>query len=131
MAVVDPTAAKVRPLPGTLRRDFIAGGAGDVGDLVYMKSDGTVDLADGSAAGTAVVLGIVVSAGTAGATAFVAGDAVSVVLAGPVTGFSGLTAGALLYLSDTSGSFDTAAGTVSVKVAVCISADSILMRPSL
>lgn len=127
MADITVTAASVRPMPGTVRRDFVAGGSGSVGDLVYVKSDGTAAQASAAAAGTAVAVGVVVSAGSMGSTTFAAGDALSVVLVGAVGGFSSMTPGTVLYLSNTAGKFADVAGTVSKKVGVAISADKVLM----
>jgi len=126
MAAITVTARSVKPMPGTIRRDFVAGGSGNVGDAVYIDSNGKVQQANASAAGTAIAIGIVVSAGSLGALTFASGDAVSVVLLGVVGGFSSLTPGSLVYLSDTAGGFDTAAGTVSKKVGVAVSADKVL-----
>lgn len=113
MAVVTITAREVRPLPGAIVREYDAGATGNVGDLVYVDSNGKAQPADGSAAGTARARGLVVAAGSMGKTTFAAGDRLSVVVFGPVAGFSGMTPGNIHYVSDTTGKVDTAAGTVS------------------
>jgi hypothetical protein len=48
---------------------------------------------------------------------------------GPVSGFSGLTPGALGYQSDTAGKIDTAAGTTSKKMGRCESATVFFVQP--
>lgn len=128
MADVAVTARAVKPMPGTVRRDFVAGAAGNVGDVVYVMNDGKVAPANAAAAGTvAGTVGIVVSAGSMGAIAFAIGDAVSVVLVGAVGGFSSLVPGTILFASNTVGKIADAAGTVSKKVGIAISADKVLM----
>lgn len=128
MADVVVTARSVKPMPGTVRRDFVAGGAGNVGDVVYVMNDGRVAPSNAGAAGTvAGTIGIVVSAGSMGATAFVAGDALSVVLVGAVGGFSSLVPGTILFASNNAGKIADAAGTVSKKVGIAISTDKVLM----
>lgn len=132
MADLTVTPVKVKPLPTSIRRDFIAGGSGNVGDFVYVDSNGKVQQADASAAGTVgTTIGIVVSASSFGSTAFVSGDAVSVVVLGPVTGFSSLTPGSLAYASDTAGAAGSTAGTVSHKVGMAISAEILYVVPTL
>lgn len=131
MADINVTARLVKPLPGASIRPFLAGGSGNVGDLVYVDSNGEAQQADASAAGTALGVGIVVAAGGEGALTFASGDALSVVVAGPVTGFSGMTPGGVLYASDTAGKLADAAGTVSHKEALALSATDLLIVPAL
>src|SRR3990167_1811036 len=64
-------------------------------------------------------IGFASAAGVDGAT-------VSIVIAGEVTGLSGLTAGALYYLSDTAGGISATAGTVTRKVGIATSATTLL-----
>ncbi len=131
MADITVTAADVRPLPGAVIEAYDAGGALSVGDAVYMAADGDVEEADASAAGTAYAIGIVVSITNAatGATTAAAGDKVDVCTAGRVTGFSGMTPGDVLYMSDTAGALADAAGTTSHKVARARSAVTIFVNP--
>jgi hypothetical protein len=129
MAVLSITAANVRPLVGAVCRTYTLGGTVDVGDAVYLDSSGNVQRTAAGVAGTAVLLGIVVSIGTEGATSGASGDPASVCIWGPVTGFASVTAGSVPFLSDTAGKLDTAAGTVSVKVGVAESAATVLIRP--
>jgi hypothetical protein len=127
MADIVVTARRVSPLPGAHIEPMIAGGAGNVGNAVYVDNVGRVQVADASGAGTAQAIGVVVSAGSQGATAFVDGDAVSVIVHGRVNGFTGMTPGARVYLSDTAGSLADAAGTVSKIMGVSIAADTVLL----
>ena len=108
MADITVTAADVRPLPGAIIQRFTAGAALSVGDAVYIASDGDVEKADADVAASAQAIGIVVSAPD-GATSASAGDAVDVVVYGPVTGFSGMTPGNLVYASVTAGKVADAA----------------------
>lgn len=121
------TAAKAKPLPGALVRDFVAGGTVAVGDLVYVDGNGQVQKSNGGAAGTANAVGFVVSAGTFGAVSAASGETVSVVYAGPVTGFSGMTPGARHYVSDTAGRLSTAVGTVTKVMGVALTAEILLI----
>jgi len=132
MTDITVTAADVRPLPGATVERFEAGGALAVGDTVYMASDGDVEEADGSAAGTAYAIGVVVSVingATSGATTAAAGDTVEVATWGPVTGLSGMTPGDVLYQSDTAGALGDAAGSTSHKVARARSATVAFINP--
>jgi hypothetical protein len=130
MADVTVTAADVRPLPGFSVLRFPAAGALNVGDAVYLKSDGTVDATDADAAATAVCLGIIVGIGAFGKTVAAAGDIVDVQVGGVVTGFSGLTIGGLVYLSTTAAKLADArpagaSGDFVFIVGIAISATSI------
>lgn len=130
MADVTVTARNVSPLPGAICRPFLAGGSGSVGNLVYIASDGDVEVTDADAAGTARAHGMVVSAGTEGATTFASGDAVSVCVFGPVAGFSGATPGVLAYVSNTAGAVGDAAGTTSHIVGRFQSATELFIHPA-
>lgn len=111
MSVVTVTAANVRPLEGAVLRRYAAGGSGNKGDVVYVASDGDVEVTDSDSAGTSNGVGIVIGVSDEGVTTFVAGDAVTVCVYGPVGGFASLTPGAVSYVSGTAGKLDTAAGT--------------------
>ena len=132
MADITVTAADVRPLPGARTRDFDAGGSGNVGDYVYIASDGDVEQTDASAAGTTYGVGVVVAIGgsSSGRTAFVAGDRVTVVYDGPVTGFSGMTPHDVLYTSNTAATLGDAAGDNSHKAGRALSATVLLLIPA-
>jgi len=109
---------------------YTAGGAGTVGNTVYMGSGGTGIVADASAAGTTYAIGIVVSAPD-GATTFASGDVVDVAVEGRVTGFSGATPGIMTYQSNTAGALDTAAGDSSHKMGRMRSATTVFLSPAL
>lgn len=131
MADITVTAKNVRALPGATIERFSAGGAGNVGDEVYLASDGDVEQADGSAAGTAFGIGIAVAVGGTDKTAFVAGDTLDVVTWGPVSGFSGMTPGDVLYTSDTAAKLADAAGTNSHKMGRARSAEIFFVQPAI
>lgn len=128
MTTITVTPADVSPLPGATIESYNAGGAGNLGDTVYMASDGDVETADGSAVGTAYAIGVVVAI-QGGKTSFVAGDRLDVCTRGRVAGFSGMTPGDVLYQSDTTGKLEDAAGTTSHKVARARSATTVFVNP--
>lgn len=110
MAAFAGTAADIRPLPpAAIIRRYNAGGAITVGNAVYVASDGDVEQADADAEASAIAIGICVAVGSAGATVAAAGDRVDVCVFGPVTGYAGLTPGALVWASVTAGSMDQTA----------------------
>lgn len=133
MANITVTAKNVRPLPGAVSRRFTAGGSIDVGDSVFVASDGDVEQAQaGTASGSVATfsVGVAVSA-PMGGTVAASGDPVDVVLYGPVEGFSGMTPGDVLYQSSTLGKVADAAGSVSHKVGKAISATVLFVNPPL
>ena len=112
MSDVSVTAASVRPLPGAIVRRYDAGDTVTPGQAVYLASDGDVEAADADAEASARAIGIAV-AGPDGKVSFAAGDRLDVVVHGPVTGFSSLTPGGLMYTSTTAGSLADAAATAA------------------
>lgn len=108
MADISITAANVRPLKGAIIRRFKAGGTVGVGQVVYVVSDGDVELADADLSEAAAQgRGIVVGVGVAGETSASVGQMVDVVTHGPVAlGTAGLTDGAVVYVSPTAGAMD-------------------------
>lgn len=114
MTAVTVTAAKVGPIwPLEAKiRTRIAAEALTMGDSVYVNSNGKVAKSNGGAAGTAKFRGVALQT-------VAAGQAVDVQFEGEIGGYdvSGLAYDAVVYLSDTAGKFDTAAGTVSVVAA--------------
>ncbi len=115
MADLSVTAADCRPLPGAIVQRFTAGGTFTVGDLVYVVSDGEVEIADASAVTTGRAVGVCVSAPN-GATAVVATDAVDVVVYGPVAGFTSLAEQTRNYVSITAGKAADAAPTAAASI---------------
>lgn len=128
MADLTTTTANASPLPGSHVEGFNAGGSGALLDTVYVASDGDVEQADGSVAGTADAIGVVVGI-VDGKTSFVAGDRVQVLVWGPIAGFSGMTPGDVLYQSDTAGKVADAAGTVSHKIGRARTATILFVQP--
>ena len=98
MSDISLTLLQISELPGAIGRDILAGGAGSVGDSVYIDSNGAVQKAKADAIATAKGWGLVTAVEN-GAQTFAAGDMVHVVFYGPVTGFSGLTPEARQYIS--------------------------------
>jgi len=97
-----------------------------IGQAVYLKSNGAVDLAKANAAGTSRAIGIVFDASiSAAASGSIATD-------GVVVGLSGLTAGSVYYLSEaTAGLLTTTApstaGQFVQKIGTALSTTSILV----
>lgn len=113
MALVPVIAANVETSQSetAMRRSGRAVAAITRGQAVYITAAGLVGVASGAAAGTAVYAGIATSSAPAG-------QRVEYIEKGLVSGFT-LTAldyGAVVFLGDTAGTLDTAAGTVSVAV---------------
>jgi hypothetical protein len=123
MAAVTRLLAHARPNRRWYHeRPKVAFEAIEAGQAVYVRSDGQVAKARANAVGTAAVAGFA-------AKTVAVGDAVTVVMYGSFTGWSGLTPGAVLYLSSaTAGELDTAApatGNYSVPVALAHTASEI------
>jgi hypothetical protein len=130
MSDITCTAASVRPLEGARIIRMEAGAAINVGAAVYVDSNGDIQATDGDAIGTTLAcIGIVVAAGSKGATAAADGDACDVCIAGPVTGFSGMTPGALMYVSGTAGKLATTVVDNGFIVGFAESATTVFVRP--
>ena len=133
MADLVVSSKLVRPLaaPEPQIRDFIAGGAVNVGDLVYIDAAGKVQQANAGAAGTVTsTIGVAISVGSAGGLLAASGDVVSVLIFGAVNGFTVTTIGARLFASNTAGKIADAAGTVAKPVAYTLSADTLFIFPA-
>lgn len=114
MAEIGVVAAQVRPLNGAIVRRFTAGVTVNVGDAVFVASDGEVEPADADVQASAQARGLVVAVGVAGKTSAAAGQAVDVVTHGPVAlGVTGLTEGGVIYISPTAGKLDQTAPAAS------------------
>jgi hypothetical protein len=113
MTVINRTAAQVGPIFPDLAEifDVIAAEAVTAGSAAYQASTGKFGLADANAAGKQQFRGLFLMKKGAD-------QAVSVLKRGHVGGFdvSALAYDAPIYLSDTAGELDTAAGTLSVQV---------------
>lgn len=116
---------------GCIDNPYTTSYAGAVGDTVYMHTDGTVKLAGAGLATPADrVIGIV-TAVFDGSTDFASGTVVSVTEFGPVTGFTGMTPGALQYLSNTAGKIATSAGHYARIVGRALNATTLFLSPVL
>lgn len=131
---VTVTAADVRPLGEALIRRAIAAHALAFGDPVYISSYSgnlpVVSKTSGNAVATANPFGVVVSGGLANTT-IAANEAVDVVVLGAVTGFSGMTSGSTIWVSDTTGRLSSVVGTKSGVVGVAESPATVFVRPGL
>jgi hypothetical protein len=132
MTDISLTSANIRAMQqhGAVVRRFDAGAALTVGYGVYLASDGDVEHCDGNA-GQAIAkcIGIVVESYD-GETAIVAGDPASVCVFGPVEGFSGMTPGDTIYVSDTVGRVADAVGTMTHIVGYAQSSTCVFVDPS-
>jgi len=133
MADVTVTAGDVRPLPGYLSQRFDAGGTIYTGQSVYIASDGDVEQSDADAGSLeAQSVGIMIADNT-GATIATSGDRVDVAVFGPVTGFSSMTPGALVFASTTAGGMVQGTpdvGSHVVPVGIAFNANTIFVNPS-
>lgn len=113
MAVITLTAARVAPIYPDAAEifDVVAAEAVTAGAAGYQASTGKFGIADANAAGKQQFRGLFLSKKGSG-------QGVSLLKKGHVGGFdvSGLAYDAPIYLSDTAGALDTAAGTLSVQV---------------
>lgn len=132
MAAITFTAADVRPLAGAKIRRFDAGGTVGIGKPVYIASDGDVELAKGDLVATTLgTIGLAVATPDGGTSAS-AGERVDVVVHGPVAGFTSLTPGALVFLSDTTaGDMDDTENTAALVVGVAETASVVFVRPQI
>lgn len=134
MADITFTAASIKPLLQTAIKPVAAAEALGVGDAIYIDSSGKAALADADAAASAQVRGVVVAIRAYGKLAAVANETVDVCFYGPVTGFSSLTPGALLYASTVAGNIEAAApagssGDYLWIVGFCYDASTIFVAP--
>lgn len=99
-----------------------AGATLTAGAVVYIDGSNGAKLADASAAATAKVAGLLIAPQDP-----ISGDPLDLAVPGCVVGgFSGMTAGDLLYLSDTAGKLADAAGTKSKPCARALTATEII-----
>jgi len=125
-----PDAKNIRPLESAVIRNAVAGGAMDIGDLVYVASDGDWEQADGNASATAFATGIVVGSDS-GETGILADEGIAVCVFGPVAGFASLTPGGIGYTSDDTGKIEDAAGTVTHTIGWCQTDEIFFVQPGL
>jgi hypothetical protein len=110
MTAIALTAANIARNSDTKTRSYIAAETITAGQAVYKLAAGTVGVADANASGKKQYRGIAINGGAAGTPIMVA-------YFGSVDGFT-LTGDVdtLVYLSDTAGGLDTAAGSTTVPV---------------
>jgi len=131
MADISLTSVNIAALQpnGAVVRGYTAGSELTVGYLVFIGTDGYIDHADGDVdAATARAIGVVVESFD-GETTVDSGNRASVCVFGPVSGFSGMTPGANLYVSDTVGRIADAAGTYSRIIGYAESAGVLFVHP--
>jgi hypothetical protein len=113
MSAIELTAAQIARVHADRDEvyDKIAASTITVGQVVYLTTAGKAAPADASVTTTAQVRGIALNNAAAG-------QVVSILRRGAIAGFtiSALTYEDRVYLSDTTGALDTAAGTVAVTV---------------
>jgi hypothetical protein len=110
MTAIALTVANIARNMDTKTRSYIAAETITAGQAVYKLAAGTVGVADANASGKKQYRGIAINGGAAGVPIMVA-------YFGSVDGFT-LTGDVdtLIYLSDTAGGLDTAAGSTTVPV---------------
>lgn len=124
-------ARNVRPLDGAVTRGYNLGGAAAPGSAMYVASDGDIEKADANgAAALRKVRGLVVAI-EGGKSAGVAGDRATLCVYGPVAGFTGLTPGAIVYLSDTLGLLSDTPGTNVAVAGYVESATVVFLQPEM
>lgn len=106
MAAITIVPLDVGALRESFTKAYPCGEVIEVGEAVYLASDGTIMLADAGAAATAQAIGVCVAVGGYGKLVSVIGDMCDVVLHGVCTGFSGLTPGLEVFASATPGAMD-------------------------
>jgi len=127
-------AINVKPLVESIIKPVTAGEIVDVGEIVYLKSDGKYWLADAAALVSAQARGVVVGIGAYGAVTSVAEQVVDVCFYGPVNGWTSLTPGQDLFASATAGAIADAApagssGDYLWCIGFAFSADGIFVSP--
>lgn len=104
MADASYTPVYIHILEGAITQTLVAGEDVALGKAVYIAADGQANLCDANAEATADFFGLVVAVqGIIGETTAAAGQAIEVCTYGPVSGFSGLTPGARLFVSENAG----------------------------
>lgn len=125
MADITRTKADVRPMPGANVIRGTAGGTIQAGEAVYLDGTNGWKVADGDAGSSAEL-----ARGVAVAPEDIAsGDVFDICVHGRVTGYSGMTPGALHYVSDTAGEIATTAGTNSHIIGWAATATELFVNP--
>lgn len=122
MGDVTRTKANVRPLAGAIIRRGESGDTLEAGEVLYLNGTSGWTLCDGNAAGTSAARGVMVAPEDA-----VDGDMIDVCVYGPVEGYTGMTPGAIHYVSDTAGEIGTGAGSNTKRIGWAISATALFV----
>ena len=134
------TSRKINMYPRGRTQDYIAQGAINLGDCVYIHESGTnegrISRTDADATGTAQGIGIAVrvASNVPDDTAAASGDTVTVCYDGVLTGFSGLSPGARQYVAPAPGALvETAPGTGDFGNAIgyAVNENTLRVNPSL
>jgi len=136
MADVTKVTAAIRAVEGAAHQVYTADAASGytpvVGDLVAIAGNDTVDECDATDAnGLVEPIGVVESFKAVRTTAGAAGYRVTARFGGILEGFTGLTAGTVLYNSTTAGAIadadPTASGVTGIPIGVAINATQVLL----
>jgi hypothetical protein len=126
MADLVLSATNIRPLDGAHTRQYQTSAAAELGEAVTHLETGYVEKTAGA---SAKFRGVIVSgSGKDSAGVVASGEDVGVCIFGPVSGFSGLTPGTLVYLSATAGNL---ADTGSIVVGYVENATTIFIMPAI
>ena len=119
---IEIVADNVRPIGKHYCVRVVSNDTLTAGDVVYHDGTGIV-VGNGGAASTANVWGVVLQDASAG-------QYVDVLVNGRVTGWTGLTAGALCYISDTDGVLAHSAGSATFGIGWAVSTTDIYVNPN-
>ena len=114
------TAEQIKPLRGSIVLPVTLGATTSAGMPISLQSDGKWD----PAIATSAVLTQAVAVQGGGD-----GDTVDAVFYGPILCIAGGTVGALVYISDTAGTYSDTAGTKSAYIGFALDAVTMFVRP--
>lgn len=117
----DTTAEHIKPLEGARIQRFTCGSTISAGQPVALASDGQIDPAQGTSVALAMVVGVALTGGAVN-------DTIDVVTDGRVLCGSSGTVGALVYISDTAGTYGETAGTKTTIIGYNYSATVLFVR---
>ncbi len=115
-------AANIRPLGKYIAHKVLSNATLTAGQPVYHNGTGLA-LADGAAYTTCNLWGVVLKGGSSG-------DYLDVCFQGRVTGWTGLTAGKIEYVADTTGLPVETAGTKAFAIGWAVSTTDIYVNPN-